>query len=177
MWEPRPLTPLWAFTACCYRDSFTFSFTILDSHRTFKIASPKLSHLKCSLEYRMTDEVKKLCNPDSCLKLLRFLRALIGMVASTNLGIINISAAWNRVRHYKLIVSRIVIKMFCPFTEPVDSNRLHRSPPLFSVLNQTNPIYIIAICISLSLSVIFLCFPANIFHLDFSTKVLYALSS
>jgi hypothetical protein len=23
MWEPRPLTPLWAFTAC-YRDSFTF---------------------------------------------------------------------------------------------------------------------------------------------------------
>jgi hypothetical protein len=22
MWEPRPLTPLWAFTAC-YRDSFT----------------------------------------------------------------------------------------------------------------------------------------------------------
>jgi hypothetical protein len=25
MWEPRPLTPLWAFTAC-YRDSFTFFF-------------------------------------------------------------------------------------------------------------------------------------------------------
>jgi hypothetical protein len=23
MWEPRPITPLWAFTAC-YRDSFTF---------------------------------------------------------------------------------------------------------------------------------------------------------
>jgi hypothetical protein len=23
MWEPRPLTPLWAFTAC-YRDSFTY---------------------------------------------------------------------------------------------------------------------------------------------------------
>jgi hypothetical protein len=23
MWEPRPLTPLWAYTAC-YRDSFTF---------------------------------------------------------------------------------------------------------------------------------------------------------
>jgi hypothetical protein len=30
MWEPRPLTPLWAFTAC-YRDSFTllFFFTLL----------------------------------------------------------------------------------------------------------------------------------------------------
>jgi hypothetical protein len=26
MWEPRPLTPLWAFTAC-YRNSFTFYFT------------------------------------------------------------------------------------------------------------------------------------------------------
>jgi hypothetical protein len=25
MWEPQPLTPLWAFTAC-YRDSFTFFF-------------------------------------------------------------------------------------------------------------------------------------------------------
>jgi hypothetical protein len=25
MWEPRPLTPLWAFTAC-YRNSFTFYF-------------------------------------------------------------------------------------------------------------------------------------------------------
>jgi hypothetical protein len=25
MWEPRPLTPLWAFTAC-YRDSFTYFF-------------------------------------------------------------------------------------------------------------------------------------------------------
>jgi hypothetical protein len=25
MWEPRPLTALWAFTAC-YRDSFTFFF-------------------------------------------------------------------------------------------------------------------------------------------------------
>jgi hypothetical protein len=28
MWEPRPLTTLWAFTAC-YRDSFTFYFTLL----------------------------------------------------------------------------------------------------------------------------------------------------
>jgi hypothetical protein len=27
MWEPQPLTPLWAFTAC-YRDSFTFYETI-----------------------------------------------------------------------------------------------------------------------------------------------------
>jgi hypothetical protein len=27
MWEPRPLTPLWAFTAC-YRDSFTFTFYV-----------------------------------------------------------------------------------------------------------------------------------------------------
>jgi hypothetical protein len=26
MWQPRPLTPLWAFTAC-YRDSFTVTFT------------------------------------------------------------------------------------------------------------------------------------------------------
>jgi hypothetical protein len=25
MWEPRPLTPLWAFTAC-YRDRFTFFY-------------------------------------------------------------------------------------------------------------------------------------------------------
>jgi hypothetical protein len=28
MWEPRPLTPLWAFTAC-YRDSFTFTLLYL----------------------------------------------------------------------------------------------------------------------------------------------------
>jgi hypothetical protein len=27
MWEPRPLTPRWAFTAC-YRDSFTFCFSL-----------------------------------------------------------------------------------------------------------------------------------------------------
>jgi hypothetical protein len=28
MWEPQPLTPLWAFTAC-YRDSFTFFLLLL----------------------------------------------------------------------------------------------------------------------------------------------------
>jgi hypothetical protein len=28
MWEPQPLTPLWAFTAC-YRDSFTFYFSLV----------------------------------------------------------------------------------------------------------------------------------------------------
>jgi hypothetical protein len=27
MWEPRPLTPLWAFTAC-YRDSFTLEIQL-----------------------------------------------------------------------------------------------------------------------------------------------------
>jgi hypothetical protein len=30
MWKPRPLTPLWAFTAC-YRDSFTFFFLLYSS--------------------------------------------------------------------------------------------------------------------------------------------------
>jgi hypothetical protein len=37
MWEPRPLIPLWAFTAC-YRDSFTLLFYFLlksrNKHRT-----------------------------------------------------------------------------------------------------------------------------------------------
>jgi hypothetical protein len=32
MWEPRPLTPLWAFTDC-YRDSFTFFFLLLAAER------------------------------------------------------------------------------------------------------------------------------------------------
>jgi hypothetical protein len=34
MWEPRPLTPLWVFTAC-YRDSFTFTFTRFPFRVTF----------------------------------------------------------------------------------------------------------------------------------------------
>jgi hypothetical protein len=34
MWEPRPLTPLWAFTAC-YRDSFTLlTFNLPNLHST-----------------------------------------------------------------------------------------------------------------------------------------------
>jgi hypothetical protein len=35
MWEPRPLTPLWAFTAC-YRDSFTLLFTLLNNSGQLK---------------------------------------------------------------------------------------------------------------------------------------------
>jgi hypothetical protein len=47
MWEPRPLTPLWAFTAC-YRDSFTLLFFI------FYLTSPLLENLKTEHWYYQT---------------------------------------------------------------------------------------------------------------------------
>jgi hypothetical protein len=41
MWEPRPLTPLWAFTAC-YRDSFTLVSIVMANIKFFFVGS----HLK-----------------------------------------------------------------------------------------------------------------------------------
>jgi hypothetical protein len=42
MWEPRPLTPLWAFTAC-YRDSFTYTLLTLLSPVIFYVPYTLLS--------------------------------------------------------------------------------------------------------------------------------------
>jgi hypothetical protein len=51
MWEPRPLTPLWAFTAC-YRDSFTF--LTHDSWLRLIIAPSLISTLCKSLQYMVS---------------------------------------------------------------------------------------------------------------------------
>jgi hypothetical protein len=57
MWEPRPLTPLWAFMAC-YRDSFTFFLTFTRRNNAMNGVS---NTQKYSLEYWQID------NTNGCL--------------------------------------------------------------------------------------------------------------
>jgi hypothetical protein len=45
MWEPRPLTTLWAFTAC-YRDSFTFYLFYLTSCKDNTVRTTNISSIK-----------------------------------------------------------------------------------------------------------------------------------
>jgi hypothetical protein len=59
MWEPRPLTPLWAFTACS-RDSFTFYFLLFidsqeNSHGSWGL---KANSLKWSILHRELIHIK-----------------------------------------------------------------------------------------------------------------------
>jgi hypothetical protein len=63
MWEPRRLTTLWAFMACC-RDSFTFTFYAFSvSHMVLETAKQKrvlyLSHVKYSKHCNLKSQVTK----------------------------------------------------------------------------------------------------------------------
>jgi hypothetical protein len=55
MWEPRPLTSLWAFTAC-YRDSFILRLSYTQKQETFS----ELGYFSLSGTYKsvLTDNIK-----------------------------------------------------------------------------------------------------------------------
>jgi hypothetical protein len=54
MWEPRPLTPLWAFTAC-YRDSFTYFLLYLGWAVIVACHQQTYSKQRCQDCYYMPD--------------------------------------------------------------------------------------------------------------------------
>jgi hypothetical protein len=47
MWEPRPLTTLWAFTAC-YKDTFTFIGNSIDSVSIRNLPGPEVGDVAIS---------------------------------------------------------------------------------------------------------------------------------
>jgi hypothetical protein len=58
MWEPRPLTPLWAFKAC-YRDSFTFAYFYEHEHTDRKQNAKRSSGKVWSLGDRKNVRMSK----------------------------------------------------------------------------------------------------------------------
>jgi hypothetical protein len=57
MWEPQPLTTLWAFTAC-YRDSFTFFLPyVLNLQKLFEVRSSMFNAQLRKLRFRSTDRL------------------------------------------------------------------------------------------------------------------------
>jgi hypothetical protein len=70
MWDPRPLTPLWAFTAC-YRDSFTFSLLLragLGSHEVNVPFLLKKRITACLLKARTVEPGKQSLLGDGCVQ-------------------------------------------------------------------------------------------------------------